>query len=82
LPVYITTANTYIRDEGVPPSQNYPSGWLTSALEVINEEPQVHALCWFIDDFPHDTQWDRFSLTQRTGRLADAAQEFDALLEP
>lgn len=80
LPVYITTVNTYIRDEGIPPSQNYPSGWLTTALEVINDEPQVHALCWFIDDFPHDTQWDQFSLTQRTGRLNEAADEFDALL--
>jgi hypothetical protein len=80
LPVYITTANTYVRDEGVPPAQNYPSGWLTTALEVVNEEPQVHALCWFIDDFPHDTQWDQFSLAQRPGRLADAAEEFDTLL--
>jgi hypothetical protein len=81
LPVYITTVNTYIKDEGLLPSQNYPSGWLTTALEVINEESQVHALCWFIDDFPYDTQWDQFSLTQHPGRLAEAAQEFDALLE-
>jgi hypothetical protein len=80
LPVYITTANTYIRDEGVPPSQNYPVGWLTTALGVIDEEPQVHALCWFIDDFPHDTQWDPFSLTQHPGHLNEAADEFDALL--
>ncbi len=80
LPVYITTVNTYVSDEGVSPSQNYSSGWLTTALEVINEEPQVRALCWFIDDFPHDTQWDHFSLTQRPGRLADAAEEFDTLL--
>jgi hypothetical protein len=80
LPVYITTVNTYIRDEGVPPSQNYPSGWLTTVLGVINEEPQVRALCWFIDNFPYDTQWDHFSLTQRPGRLADAAEEFDILL--
>ena len=82
LPVYITTVNTYIRDEGVLPAQNYPRGWLTTALGVIDEEPQVHALCWFIDDFPHDTQWDQFSLTQRPDRLADAAAEFDALLKP
>ncbi|MFL7794824.1 MAG: hypothetical protein AB8I69_21965 [Anaerolineae bacterium] len=81
LPVYITTVNTYIRDEGVLPSQNYPSGWLTTALEMIDDEPQVHALCWFIDDFPHDTQWDQFSLTQHPGRLADAAAEFDELLK-
>jgi hypothetical protein len=82
LPVYITTINTYVSEEGIPPAENYPSGWLTTALEVINEEPQVHALCWFIDDFPHDTQWDQFSLTQRMGRLGEAADEFDALLEP
>jgi hypothetical protein len=82
LPVYITTANTYISGEGIPPSQNYPAGWLTTALEVIDEEPQVHALCWFIDDFPHDTQWDQFSLTQRAGLMDEAANEFDALLGP
>jgi hypothetical protein len=82
LPVYITTVNTYISEEAIPPSRNYPRGWLTSALEEINAEPQVHALCWFIDDFPHDTQWNQFSLTQRTGRLDEAADEFDALLEP
>lgn len=82
LPVYITTINTYISDEGIPPARNYPSGWLTTALDVVNHEPQVHALCWFIDDFPHDTQWDQFSLTQRIGRLDEAADEFDALLRP
>jgi hypothetical protein len=80
LPVYIMTANTFIAGEGVPPSQNYPDGWLTTALDVVNDEPQVHALCWFIDDFPHDTQWDQFSLAQRLGRMADAAEEFDGLL--
>ena len=80
--MYITTANTYISGEGIPPSQNYPAGWLTTALEVIDEEPQVHALCWFIDDFPHDTQWDQFSLTQRAGLMDEAANEFDALLGP
>lgn len=81
LPVYITTANTFVAEEGIPPSENYPRGWLTAALEVIDGEPQVHALCWFIDDFPYDTQWDRFSLTQRMNRMNDAADEFDALLK-
>lgn len=38
-------------------------------------------LSWFIDDFPHDSQWDLFSLTQQPGRLIDAAEEFDALLQ-
>ncbi len=82
LPVYITSANTFTPDRGVPPAQNYPRGWLTAALEVIDAEPQVQALCWFMDYFPHDTQWDYFSLTLHPGRLIDAAEEFEALLEP
>lgn len=80
LPVYITSSNTFTPDRNVPPAQNYPRGWLTTALGVINEEPQVQALCWFIDHFPHDTQWDYFSLTRHPGRLIDAAEEFEALL--
>jgi hypothetical protein len=81
MPVYITSANTFVSDEGIPPAQNYPRGWLTTALEVIDQEPQVQALCWFMDYFPHDVQWDYFSLTQHPGRLLDATEEFDALLE-
>jgi hypothetical protein len=81
LPVYITSTNTFAADEGVPPAQNYPRGWLTTALSVINQEPQVMALCWFMDDLPGDTQWLWFSLTQQSGRLVDAAEEFDALLQ-
>ncbi|MGC9358460.1 MAG: hypothetical protein ACP5GX_11355, partial [Anaerolineae bacterium] len=80
LPAYIISTNTYDRMAEIPPAQNYPSGWLTTALEVVNEEPQIKALCWFLDYFPHDTQWDWFSLTRRSGRLVDAAEEFDALL--
>jgi len=82
LPVYVTSTNTFVSDERIPPAQNYPRGWLTTALEVINGEPQVQALCWFLDYFPHDTQWEYFSLTRQPGRLIDAAEEFDALLEP
>lgn len=41
LPVYITSANTFIPAVGVPPAQNYPRGWLTSALAVVNGEPQI-----------------------------------------
>jgi len=82
LPVYITATNTFAPDEGTPPAQNYPRGWLTTALEVINGEPQVQALCWFLDYYPHTTQWDWFSLHRRPGRLIGAAEEFDALLEP
>ncbi|HLF24815.1 MAG TPA: hypothetical protein VJG32_00645 [Anaerolineae bacterium] len=81
LPVYVTSTNTFTPDTGTPPAQNYPKGWLSNALDVINREPQIKALCWFIDDFPHDSQWDLFSLTQQPGRLIDAAEEFDALLQ-
>jgi hypothetical protein len=80
LPVYITSTNTFAPDQGIPPAQNYPQGWLTAALEVINQEPQVQALCWFLDYFPHDAQWEWFSLTRQPGRLIDAAEEFDLLL--
>jgi hypothetical protein len=81
LPVYIVSTNTYDRANSIPPAQNYPQGWLTTALETVMKEPQIHALCWFLDDFPHSDQWDWFSLTQQSGRLVDAAEEFDALLQ-
>jgi hypothetical protein len=80
LPVYIVSTNTYDRAAGVPPAQNYPAGWLTTALHVVNSELQIEALCWFLDHFPHSDQWDWFSLTEHPGRLVDAAAEFDALL--
>ena len=80
LPVYVTSANTFAPDEGIPPAQNYSRGWLTTALGVIDEEPQVQALCWFLDYFPHSAQWEWFSLTRQPGRMLDAAEEFDALL--
>ncbi|MFC1974824.1 hypothetical protein ACFLXQ_00320 [Chloroflexota bacterium] len=81
LPVYISSSNTFTPDDGIPPAQNYPRGWLTTALSVVNQEPQVMALCWFMDDLPGDTQWLWFSLTQQSGRLMDAGEEFDALLQ-
>ncbi len=80
LPVYITAANTFAPDDGTPPAQNYPRGWLTSALRAVEQEPQIQALCWFLDGPLGDSQWDGFSLSRRVGRLADAADEFDALL--
>ena len=67
LPVFITSANTYAPDVKVPPAQNYPKGWLTTALAVVNREPQVKALCWFMDSLPTDEQWKDFSLTDRKG---------------
>jgi hypothetical protein len=81
LPVYITATNTFQPDSGLEPAENYPSGWLSTALEVINQESQVVALCWFLDLFPHDDQWDSFSLTEAHGLMADAANEFDSLLQ-
>lgn len=80
-PIYIISTNTYDRETGIPPAQNYPKGWLTTAFNVVNAEPQIHALVWFLDDFPHGEEWDWFSLYEQPGRLVDAAEEFDALLE-
>lgn len=80
LPAYITSCNTFAPDEGTRPSLNYPRGWLTNALQVIDEEPQVLALCWFLDVSPSDGQWDEFSLRLGLGQMAQAAEEFDALL--
>jgi hypothetical protein len=78
LPVYITTNTSVFSD--VPPAQNYPRGWLTNALAVVNAEPQVAALIWFLDSFPMDKQWELYSLTNPQGLLIDAAEEFDSLL--
>ncbi len=80
LPIYINT-NTYPPGSDSPPAQNYPRGWLTNALAVVNAEPQAAALCWFLDSFPMDKQWALFSLTQPQGLLIDAAEEFDGLLK-
>ena len=78
--VYITAANTYDPASGMPPAQNYPAGWLGNALAAINDEPQIVALCWFVDDFHFDTQWLEFSLTNPRGNLTAAANEFEELL--
>lgn len=80
LPVYITAANTHNFERNTPPAQSYSPGWLTNAYQVISQEPQILALCWFLDYFPHDDQWDFFSLTRPRGLAIDAAEEFDALL--
>jgi len=80
LPVYITSTNTFQRDDTAEPAQNYPPGWLTAALDVVNREPQIAALCWYLDAFPHDDQWDFFSLTNPRGLMVNAADEFDSLL--
>ena len=79
-PVYITSSNTYAPDLRVPPAQNYPPGWLTTAYEVIRKEPQIHSLCWFLDHIPGDRQWRWFDLTEHPGKLIYAAEEWDRLL--
>ncbi len=79
-PAYINATNTFDPLTGERPVENYPKGWITNALKAINSEPQVVALCWFIDSFPHDNQWEMFSLTQPRGLLLDAAEEFELLL--
>ncbi len=80
LPVFITSANTYVPGTDITPAQNYPRGWLKSALTAVNNEPQVQALCWYLDDAPLDKQWEFFSLSQPRGLLIEAADEFDQLL--
>lgn len=80
LPVFISATNTFAPDTQVPPAQNYPKGWLTNALAAVNAEPQIQALCWFMDGLPSDEQWALFALSERKGLVANAADEFDALL--
>jgi hypothetical protein len=81
LPVFIIATNTFSPETGTPPMQNYPPGWLSTALDVVNREPQIQALCWFMDYFPYDQQWEMFGLTNPAGRLVEAADEFDQLLQ-
>ncbi len=80
MPVFITSTNTFAPDEGVPPAENYPRGWLSAAYEVVNADPQVQALIWFADTSPTDNQWRFFTLTPPSGLMVDAADEFDQLL--
>jgi len=79
LPVYITSVNTFTFDTQIDPEQNYPPGWLTTALNEVNFIPQVQALCWFVD-YPYD-KWAGFSLRLQPGFLKQAALEFDRLLQ-
>ena len=81
LPAYITATNTFAPGVEIPPAQNYPPGWLTTALAVINAEPQVQTLCWFLDLIPGDDRWDSFSLTRQPGKMLYAAEEFEELLQ-
>lgn len=80
LPAFITATNTWTNETQVPPAQNYPTGWLTTALDQINREPQVQALCWFVDA-PLGAVWQPFSLHRPQGRMNEAGQEFDRLLQ-
>lgn len=80
-PVYITASNTHQPGSPITPAQNYPAGWLTAAFAEINQEPQVAALCWFVDYLPVDEQWALYSLSNPQGSLVEASAEFDGLLE-
>jgi hypothetical protein len=81
LPAYVTSTNTFAPGQDVPPAQNYPQGWLSAALAEVEGEPQVQALCWFLDaDRSGDARWDWFSLVQGSGLMTYAAEEFDALI--
>ena len=52
-----------------------------SALREVEAEPQIEALCWFLDaDRSGDARWDWFSLAQGSGRMTYVAEEFDVLL--
>jgi hypothetical protein len=79
LPVYSTATNTYTPDTQIEPAQNYVAGWLTTALAEIEAQPQVQALCWYID-LPYD-KWANYSLKAQLGQLKAAASEFDQLLQ-
>lgn len=79
-PVFISATNTFDGTQSSVPAENYPPGWLTEAAHVIDQEPQIRSLCWFMDYFARDTQWSMFSLTDQPGQLAHAADEFELLL--
>ena len=79
-PAFISAANTYTPDSRIVPLQNYPAGWLPTAFDEINREPQVQALCWFVD-LPFGDTWQEWSLAQPQGNLYDAAADFDLLLQ-
>lgn len=81
LPLFIVTTNTFCIDEGIPPAQNYPAGWLATALDVINKEPQIKGMVWFLDYFPHGTAWEYFSLTRKKGNMLYASEDFESLLQ-
>lgn len=80
LPLYITSTNIVTDAAQTPPAQTYPAGWLTAALYEIGSEPQIQALCWFVDQ-PLGDLWNDFSLSQHPGKLHDADTEFDQLLQ-
>ena len=80
-PLYLTAVNTFVPDGTDTPAENYPSGWLTTALAEVEAQHQIEALIWFADTSPTDSQWVSFALTLPKGNLIDAAREFDQLLQ-
>lgn len=81
LPFSVTDISTTQSSTTGTPAETYPPGWLTTAYDVINREPQIQALCWFLDLLPDDARWQNFSLSQQQGQLRFAAEEFDTLLQ-
>lgn len=81
LPAYITAANTFVPDSGLPPAEGYPAGWLRAAQAELATQPRLRALCWFVDGIPGDPQWGAFQLSAPEGRSAAAAEDFDGLLQ-
>ncbi len=80
-PLYLTAVNTFVPDGTETPADNYPAGWLSTALVEIETQSQVAALIWFSDTSPTDAQWQYFALTFPKGNLVDAAREFEQLLQ-
>jgi len=80
LPAFITSTNVVSDDAQAPPAQLYPAGWLTAAATEIEQEPQIQALCWFVDESLGEL-WTNYSLRRPTGRLHNAATEFERLLQ-
>ena len=81
LPVFITSTNTYAPDQKIAPADNYPRGWLSAALAEVKDQPQIQAICWFMDYIPDATPWEKFRLSEPRGLLVQAAAEFDHLLQ-
>lgn len=80
-PIWITETNT---DQGTnPPAQSnnsYPSGWYQQALgEISGAGARFWAVCWFVD-VDYGSGWTNDSLTDQTGKCAQANNDFNNAL--